>query len=64
VENRDWNLDAIPFLIGKKEWEKVESALIQRAELLNLLQQDIYGDQELIKKGIILLELIYNHTGF
>ncbi|MBC7888701.1 MAG: circularly permuted type 2 ATP-grasp protein [Ferruginibacter sp.] len=62
--NRDWNVDSIPFLIGREEWEKVESALIQRAELLNLLLQDIYGDQKLIKNGILPLELIYNHIGF
>ncbi len=62
--NRDWNVDAIPFLISKEEWENVEAALIQRAELLNLLLQDIYGDQKLIKKGILPLELIYNHVGF
>ena len=64
VFNRDWNVDSIPFLISGEEWSKVEAALIQRAELLNLLLQDIYGDQKLIKKGIIPLELIYNHTGF
>lgn len=64
VVNRDWNVDAIPFIISKEEWEKTEAALIQRAELLNLLLQDIYGDQKLIKKGIIPLELIYNHIGF
>ncbi len=62
--NRDWNMDSIPFLISKEEWEKVEAALIQRAELLNLLLQDIYGEQKLIKNGILPLELIYNHTGF
>ena len=64
VLNRDWNVDAIPFLIGKEEWENVESALIQRAELLNLLLQDIYGEQKLIKNGIVPLELIYNHIGY
>ncbi len=64
VENRDWNVDSIPYLVSKEEWEKAEAALIQRAELLNLLLQDIYGAQKLIKSGIVPLELIYNHTGF
>lgn len=62
--SRDWNVDAIPFLISKEEWETVEAALIQRAELLNLLLQDIYGEQKLIKSGILPLELVYSHTGF
>ena len=64
VLNRDWNVDAIPFLISKEEWETAEAALKQRAELLNLLLQDIYGEQKLIKNGIVPLELIYNHAGF
>ncbi|MEO5891175.1 MAG: circularly permuted type 2 ATP-grasp protein [Ferruginibacter sp.] len=64
VVNRDWNVDSIPFLISKEEWENAESALIQRAELMNLLLQDIYGDQKLIRNGIIPLELIYNHIGY
>ncbi|MEO6356432.1 MAG: circularly permuted type 2 ATP-grasp protein [Ferruginibacter sp.] len=63
-DNRDWNMDAVPFLISKEEWEITEAALIQRASLLNLLLQDIYGEQKLIKNGIIPLELVYNHTGF
>ena len=64
VVNRDWNVDSIPFLIGKEEWENAEAALVQRAELLNLLLQDIYGEQKLIKKGIVPLELVYNHIGY
>ena len=64
TDNRDWNMDAIPFLISKEEWKLTEAALIQRASLFNLVLQDIYGEQTLIKKGIIPLELIYNHTGF
>ena len=64
VLNRDWNVDSIPFLISKEEWENAESALVQRAELLNLLLQDIYGDQKLIKNGILPLELVYNHIGY
>lgn len=62
--NRDWNVDAIPFLITKEEWETMEAALVQRAELFNLLLQDIYGEQKLIRNGILPPELVYNHTGF
>ena len=27
--NRDWNVDAIPFLISKEEWEKAEAAKLE-----------------------------------
>ena len=62
--HRPWNLDPIPFLISKNEWQTIESGLIQRAELFDLILKDIYGEQRLIKSGLLPLELIYNHTGF
>lgn len=62
--NRPWNLDIIPFLISKEEWAVTEAGLVQRAELLNLLLQDIYGERKLIKNGLLPADLIYNHKGF
>jgi uncharacterized circularly permuted ATP-grasp superfamily protein/uncharacterized alpha-E superfamily protein len=62
--NRPWKLDNIPFLISKDEWHSIESGLSQRAQLLNLVLEDIYGERNLIKKGIIPMELVYNHSGF
>ena len=62
--NRPWNLDVIPFLIGKQEWATIESGLVQRAELFDLILKDIYGPQQLIKKGLLPIELVYNHPGF
>jgi len=62
--NRPWKLDNIPFIISKGEWTSIESGLSQRAQLLNLILEDIYGERNLIKKGILPMELIYNHSGF
>ena len=62
--NRPWKLDNIPFLISQEEWSSIESGLSQRAQILNLILEDIYGERNLIKKGILPIELIYNHIGF
>ncbi|MBN8788806.1 MAG: circularly permuted type 2 ATP-grasp protein [Terrimonas sp.] len=62
--NRPWNLDIIPYLIDKTEWATIESGLVQRAELLNLILKDIYGERRLVRNGILPAELIYNHIGF
>jgi uncharacterized circularly permuted ATP-grasp superfamily protein/uncharacterized alpha-E superfamily protein len=62
--NRPWKLDNIPFLIGQEEWTSIESGLSQRAKLLNLILEDIYGERNLIKEGILPMELVYNHAGF
>jgi uncharacterized circularly permuted ATP-grasp superfamily protein/uncharacterized alpha-E superfamily protein len=61
---RPWNLDIIPFLIQEKDWSLMEAGLAQRAGLFDLILKDIYGEQKLIKDGIIPMEIIYFHRGF
>ncbi|MGR9053688.1 MAG: circularly permuted type 2 ATP-grasp protein [Gammaproteobacteria bacterium] len=61
---RPWQLDPIPLLISNQEWTTIAAGLEQRAELLNLLLNDIYGEQRLLKKGLLPIELIYGHHGF
>jgi len=62
--SRPWELDPIPLLISSEEWATIEAGLTQRAELFNLILSDFYGPRELIKKGLLPLELIYSHYGF
>lgn len=61
---RSWDLDLIPQLIESEEWSQIETGLIQRAELLNLILGDLYGPRQLIKQGIIPPELLYAHPAF
>ncbi len=62
--DRPWNLDAIPILFGADEWTRIESALTQRAKLLDLIIADIYGPQRLLHEGLLPPELVYAHPGF
>jgi uncharacterized circularly permuted ATP-grasp superfamily protein/uncharacterized alpha-E superfamily protein len=62
--NRPWKLDNIPFMISRNEWQVIEAGLTQRAQLLNLILEDIYGERKLIRQGLLPMELIYNHAGF
>lgn len=61
---RPWDLDLIPLLIESEEWSRIEAGLMQRAELLNLLLEDLYGERTVISKGIIPPQLIYGYKGF
>ena len=61
---RPWQLDPVPLLISSDEWLVFEAGLLQRAELLNLILKDIYGEQKLLKTGLLPAELIYCHAGF
>ena len=63
-QERSWDLDPIPVLIGSDEWAQVEAALQRRAELFNLILKDIYGPQELLKRGLLPAEVVYGHGGF
>ncbi|MGC1204071.1 MAG: circularly permuted type 2 ATP-grasp protein, partial [Flavobacteriaceae bacterium] len=62
--HRTWDLNIVPFLIHQKEWQTIEKGIIQRAEILNLILKDIYGERKLIKNGIIPHEVVFAHRGF
>jgi uncharacterized circularly permuted ATP-grasp superfamily protein/uncharacterized alpha-E superfamily protein len=62
--HRPWNLNVVPFILHESEWKVVEKGLKQRAELLNLVLKDVYGERKLIKDGIVPHEVIYGHRGF
>ncbi|MGZ8226317.1 MAG: circularly permuted type 2 ATP-grasp protein [Methylococcaceae bacterium] len=61
---RPWRLDPVPLLISNEEWSVIEAGLKQRADLLDLILKDIYGQQTLLKKGLLPLELVFGHQGF
>ncbi|MDO6596661.1 circularly permuted type 2 ATP-grasp protein [Oceanihabitans sp. 2_MG-2023] len=62
--NRPWDLNIVPYIIHKKEWDLVEKGIQQRSEILNLILKDLYGKRELFKNGILPPEVIYAHSGF
>ena len=48
---RPWPLSALPLLIGEDEWQGLAAGVTQRAELMELLLADIYGDAKLVTEG-------------
>ena len=62
--HRPWELDPIPLIISNTDWETISDGLTQRAELLNLILTDLYGERTLIKDGLIPPEVVYAHAGF
>jgi uncharacterized circularly permuted ATP-grasp superfamily protein/uncharacterized alpha-E superfamily protein len=62
--SRVWSMDPIPLLIDSEQWAQIESGLQERAELLNLVLKDIYGERQLLRHGVIPPEVIYSHSGF
>jgi uncharacterized circularly permuted ATP-grasp superfamily protein/uncharacterized alpha-E superfamily protein len=62
--NRPWQIDIIPFLIPADEWRHIETGIIQRARLLSLVLEDLYGSQDLLYGGHFPAALLYANPAF
>ncbi|MEO0642656.1 MAG: circularly permuted type 2 ATP-grasp protein [Pseudomonadota bacterium] len=63
-QERPWPLGPMPILIASDEWERVTGGLIQRAELLERVIADLYGDQSLIKDGHLPAAVVSGSNDF
>jgi len=59
-----WALDPLPVLLSSQEWVAIEAALVQRAQLLNLILSDLYGRRDLLRRGLLPAEVVFAHPGF
>lgn len=62
--DRAWRVGAVPNLIPAEEWMQIASGVAQRAQLLDRILGDLYGEQRLIRDGLLPAELIYGHPNF
>jgi uncharacterized circularly permuted ATP-grasp superfamily protein len=61
---RAWQLDALPFILPANQWSEIETAVRQRATLLNRILVDVYGPQQALAEGLLPPALIHGHSGF
>lgn len=59
-----WPFDIIPRIIPRKEWERTDKGLKQRVRALNLFIGDVYGEQKILKDGIIPKDIILQSRNF
>lgn len=50
---RAWPISHIPVLIDEREWKTLSAGLVQRADLLEAIVADIYGDNRLVEEGVL-----------
>jgi len=62
--DRPWDLDVLPMILPHGEWEQIEAAVAQRAALLDRILDDVYGEQRLLKEGLLPPALVYAHAGY
>ncbi|WP_341304897.1 circularly permuted type 2 ATP-grasp protein [Pseudomonas sp. TMP25] len=61
---RPWDLNLLPLILPDDEWAAIEAAVIQRAGLLNQILGDVYGEQRLLKEGLLPAALVHGNAGF
>jgi len=57
-DTREWPLSHMPLLIEESEWQAVAAGLVQRAELLERVFSDIYGENRLVAAGLLPPQII------
>ena len=62
--DRPWELDPLPLILSSAEWADISAAVTQRARLLNAVLGDLYGEQRLLRDGIVPPALVFGHNGF
>jgi uncharacterized circularly permuted ATP-grasp superfamily protein/uncharacterized alpha-E superfamily protein len=61
---RLWQLDVAPFVVSADDWSAIEAAVAQRARLANAILRDIYGEQCLVRGGVVPAQLILGHPQY
>ncbi|MBM9458603.1 circularly permuted type 2 ATP-grasp protein [Nocardioides sp. zg-536] len=59
-----WQLDPIPLVLDAADAQQLEVGLAQRAELLNAVLADLYGEQSLLASGVVPAAVVLGHRGF
>src|SRR5438105_11290964 len=62
--DRLWPLSHLPLLIDETDWQQLTAGIVQRAELLELVLSDLYGEGRLIAEGAIPAAAIAGSTEY
>ncbi len=62
--DRLWPLSHLPLLIDEAEWQQLTAGIAQRAQLLELVLRDLYGEGRLVAEGAIPAAAIAGSTEY
>ena len=61
---RIFPFDLVPRIITARKWERIERGLEQRIRALNMFLEDVYGAQEILRDGVVPLDLVLGCPDF
>jgi uncharacterized circularly permuted ATP-grasp superfamily protein/uncharacterized alpha-E superfamily protein len=62
--DRHWPLAHLPLLIGESDWQQLSAGIAQRAQLLEMVLRDLYGEGKLVADGAIPAAAIAGSTEY
>ncbi len=57
-------VDVIPRIVTAKRWAHIEAGLQQRLRALNMFLRDLYGEQRILRDGVVPTDLVVNSQHF
>ena len=61
---RPWPLSHVPLIMHPAEWEALRAGLVQRAQLLERVLADVYGEGRIVNEGLLPAALIAGNREF
>src|SRR3954453_22289102 len=62
--DRSWPLSHLPLLIDETDWQQLTAGIVQRAQLLELVLADLYGEGRLVAEGAIPAAAVAGSTEY
>ncbi|HEV8360188.1 MAG TPA: circularly permuted type 2 ATP-grasp protein [Candidatus Thermoplasmatota archaeon] len=56
--------DIIPRIVRAEEWAVIERGLVQRVDALNRFLGDLYGEQRIVRDGVVPAQVVESSKGF
>lgn len=56
--------DMVPRIVPATEWRMLEAGLRQRVHALNLFLGDVYGEQRILREGVVPADLVLENDAF
>ncbi len=64
LQEQPFPLDPIPRVLSGADWASIGAGLAQRTRALNTFLDDVYGERQIVKDGVIAESVIDNCPGF
>ncbi|NMO01298.1 circularly permuted type 2 ATP-grasp protein [Gordonia sp. TBRC 11910] len=63
-KERPFPLDVVPRVLSAAEWSKLETGIAQRVAALEMFLDDVYGDQQILRDGVVPKRLVVSCEHF